>query len=118
MGRPELPQCACDYCLFHGIECDLLPCRSCELFQPGPSWANYLNRAHWKTTRIKKLLSVNQCEICGSQDNLQVHHKTYENIFCEPLEDLEVLCCRCHARVRMDRFRQTMWGCNNGHQIL
>lgn len=106
MGRPELTQCACDYCQFRGRECDLTPVRTCELFQPGGNWGRYLSRAHWKFKRAEKLLSVGQCEMCGSSENLHVHHKSYENLFCEDLEDLEVLCCRCHARERMTRFIQ------------
>lgn len=29
---------------------------------------------------------------------IEVHHKTYENIFNEKLEDLEVLCSNCHKK--------------------
>lgn len=39
------------------------------------------------------------CEVCGYKpwkNCLQVHHKTYENIYNEPLEDLILLCPNCH----------------------
>ena len=39
------------------------------------------------------------CEKCGYKPYkpcLQVHHKTYAHIYNEPLEDLELLCPRCH----------------------
>jgi 5-methylcytosine-specific restriction endonuclease McrA len=35
------------------------------------------------------------CQRCGDPAR-EVHHKTYERIFCEPLTDLEALCVRCH----------------------
>lgn len=39
------------------------------------------------------------CEACGYQPYkpcLQVHHRTYERIMNERLEDLILLCPRCH----------------------
>ena len=39
------------------------------------------------------------CERCGYRPwkpILQLHHKKYDHIFNEPLEDLELLCPRCH----------------------
>lgn len=38
------------------------------------------------------------CKICGSTRNLQVHHKTYAREGRERLNDLVVLCKRCHNR--------------------
>jgi len=35
----------------------------------------------------------NKCEECGDSDNLDVHHKKYEDI---KLSDLKVLCRKCH----------------------
>ena len=42
------------------------------------------------------------CENCGYSPYkpcLQVHHKTYERLFCEELEDLILLCPRCHKEI-------------------
>ena len=39
------------------------------------------------------------CEKCGYtpwRPCLQIHHKSYKNVFNEPLEDLILLCPRCH----------------------
>ena len=39
------------------------------------------------------------CEKCGYKPwkpNLQIHHLTYERIYNEPLDDLILLCPRCH----------------------
>ena len=104
MGRPEMPHCACDYCA-HLFDCDMIPQQSCPLFSPGFYWSRYLCLAHWKLIRAKKLIAVGErCELCGSTKNLHVHHLSYENIFQEELEDLQVLCCACHGRERMTRF--------------
>lgn len=106
MARPRLPECPCDYCDYI-FECNICPTSSCELFQPGFSWGNYLSRAHWRTIRVKKLLAVGeQCERCGSKALLQVHHKNYASLFNESLDDLEVLCAKCHAQERMTAYRK------------
>lgn len=73
-----------------------------------PDWyVEYLDSEHWQTLRQQKLLAVdNRCEKCGaypkrlpggSLGGLDVHHLTYERLWNEPLDDLEVLCVRCHA---------------------
>lgn len=36
------------------------------------------------------------CEACGSPDELEVHHITYENLGTEQPQDLVVLCGQCH----------------------
>lgn len=105
MGRPRLPECPCDYC-FYIFECDSIPQSSCKMFQPGCSWGNYLSRAHWRMVRVKKLIAVGEkCEVCGTTKALQVHHASYENLFHESLDDLQVLCNKCHARIRMESYR-------------
>lgn len=110
MARPRLSECACDFCAFFNRECCLSPVRSCEFFQPGPGWGRYLSRAHWRTIRVKKLISVGEkCEICGADQSLNVHHNDYSNLFDEDLADLQVLCVKCHARIRMESYRQRRW---------
>lgn len=75
---------------------------------PTPDWyVEYLESEHWRQLRQRKLESVNhRCERCGAYSKraptgvlggLDVHHLTYERLRNEPLEDLEVLCVRCHA---------------------
>ena len=105
MGRPKLSHCACDYCA-HVFNCDMIPQCTCKLFKPGSNYPRYLCLSHWKLTRAAKLIeNGGYCELCGSRDNLHVHHLSHETIFCEKMEDLQVLCCRCHAKVRMIGFR-------------
>jgi hypothetical protein len=60
----------------------------------------YLSSAQWKKLKYRKLRSVGwKCERCGYKGykgQLHVHHKTYETKGSEDLNDLEVLCKRCH----------------------
>lgn len=38
------------------------------------------------------------CERCGSTDDLEVHHKTYDRLGNEADDDLCVLCEECHEK--------------------
>lgn len=40
-------------------------------------YKDYLKSTHWKNKRQEKLSDVEWCQVCGSTDNLQVHHKRY-----------------------------------------
>ena len=65
-----------------------------------PEYKKYLNSKEWKKLRQQKLKSVgSKCEECGchvSDCRLVCHHKHYDSIFEEELDDLEVLCSKCH----------------------
>jgi 5-methylcytosine-specific restriction endonuclease McrA len=60
--------------------------------------AAYMKTTKWKKKRKAKLDQVGRrCERCGSvTGRIDVHHKTYERLGNERLEDLIVLCVRCH----------------------
>lgn len=60
----------------------------------------------WRDIRAIMLDIYNhKCDTCGSPNNLQVHHKTYERFGGDELvTDLQVLCKNCHARVHGRRF--------------
>lgn len=59
----------------------------------------YLNSDKWRSKRRKVLQRAGyRCEICGKQAT-QVHHKTYERIFCERLSDLQAVCGSCHMEI-------------------
>jgi len=56
----------------------------------------YLQSPEWADIRFHMLSAFPKCQRCDSKFGLQVHHKTYKNIFKEEPEDLEVLCKACH----------------------
>jgi hypothetical protein len=62
------------------------------------SYAEYLNTEHWKELKIRKLYSntKHSCYSCNSMDRLELHHRTYERIGHEWLNDLIWLCRTCH----------------------
>jgi len=69
-------------------------------------YANYLQSEHWRKLRREFIeASGNKCERCeiprwlaeiAYDQDLHVHHKSYANLGNESLDDLEVLCRRCH----------------------
>ena len=63
-------------------------------------YEDYLLSDHWQKKRLKALEKAeHKCERCGTTERLQVHHLSYKNLGCEPLEDLQVLCHKCHAEL-------------------
>lgn len=60
----------------------------------------YYQSPEWKQIRQQKLKEAGYvCELCGSAINLRVHHLTYDHFGCEPLDDLLVVCEKCHTRL-------------------
>lgn len=60
----------------------------------------YLLSPEWKAKRKQALQHYGKkCCRCHRTKNLQIHHKTYINIFNEPVEDLMVLCKRHHEEI-------------------
>lgn len=63
----------------------------------GEWYQEYLKTDHWKVKKTKALERAHyRCENCGSNEHLQVHHRTYERIGEEEPDDLCVLCEDCH----------------------
>lgn len=59
----------------------------------------YLQSPEWKwRAEEAKLAANNQCALCTSSTNLNVHHRTYDRVGYERLSDLIVLCRVCHRR--------------------
>lgn len=62
-------------------------------------YKHYLKSDKWQQKRLLVLMRDKfRCALCGSKKSLQVHHRTYEHIFNEPLSDLITLCRKCHKR--------------------
>lgn len=64
------------------------------------TYQSYMHSPQWKRKRRKAFAFYgNKCNCCGSTESLQVHHKTYDNLYREPLTDLEILCSGCHRNL-------------------
>ena len=63
-------------------------------------YKEYLKSDHWQQKRIDALDHYgNSCVLCGSQDNINVHHRNYNNLGHENIKtDLIVLCKLCHEK--------------------
>ena len=64
----------------------------------------YMKSRHWRAKRIQYMKSPktsNDCAACNKryQSNFHLHHKTYERFGNEDLDDLVMLCERCHSDV-------------------
>lgn len=67
------------------------------------SYKAYLRSEHWRSTRERYRSSdvAEECYCCGAPDGLHLHHKTYERLGSETLDDLVWLCGRCHQLVHV-----------------
>lgn len=64
-------------------------------------YKEYLKTSYWKVTRERALRKAHyKCQLCNSNENLNVHHKTYEHKGSEirHMDDLIVLCQKCHSK--------------------
>ena len=61
----------------------------------------YLRSSEWQEKRQERLaLDNHKCAFCKSTENLNVHHRTYENLGNEDVRhDLVTLCKKCHKEV-------------------
>jgi hypothetical protein len=68
-------------------------------------YAAYLASSHWQQLRKEYLDEASECEKCAIprwfaeiayDQDLHLHHLSYQNLGKEGLEDLQVLCRRCH----------------------
>ena len=71
------------------------------------TYEKYLNSPAWQVKRDAVMdRNGGQC-VCGA-DATEVHHKNYDNIGKEPLEELVALCEDCHKRVHTLREQYVM----------
>jgi hypothetical protein len=74
------------------------------------SSAAYHQSRHWKSTRRRQISLVGACELCGSQERLEIHHLHYGTLGRErPGADLQTLCSPCH-RTEIHADKATSWG--------
>lgn len=67
----------------------------------------YLWSDHWRALRrqVKKVRG-RLCAGCKKARHKVVHHKTYERLGAESLEDLELLCQECHKTLHVGLLRR------------
>ena len=69
-----------------------------------PEYPNYLKSPAWHTKKAQVLERDGyRCALCNTEDDLEVHHRNYDNIGKEPLSDLTSLCRSCHQRYENDK---------------
>ena len=63
-----------------------------------PLYQEYMRSEEWKEKK-QIILERDQrwCQLCGDENNLHVHHLTYNRVGDEALFDLVTLCSHCHA---------------------
>lgn len=57
-------------------------------------YAQYLRSEHWADVKARQ--PKTPCRLCGSEENLHLHHQTYESLGNEAPDDLAWLCRPCH----------------------
>jgi 5-methylcytosine-specific restriction endonuclease McrA len=64
-------------------------------------YKSYINSHEWNIKAYAaKTLTYFKCQRCGKRGypgSLDAHHRHYDTLFNERIEDIEVLCRRCHA---------------------
>lgn len=65
---------------------------------PATQYQNYLHSAQWKKKRAEVFAQFGQhCAVCPETEGLEVHHRTYDRLGYEDVNDLTVLCRKHHA---------------------
>lgn len=75
------------------------------------SYAEYLASALWEHNRLR-VRGPRQCWVCGSKDDINVHHRTYASLGDEKPRHLLRLCRSCHHALH-ELVRDTqiaLWG--------
>lgn len=68
------------------------------------NYSKYLESDNWKKIREQVLQRDNhKCTVCGTTDNLVIHHISYDNIGNEKIEDLITVCEKCHNEIHSTR---------------
>src|ERR1022692_4073283 len=68
-----------------------------ELRMDTSAYHEYLQSDKWKSLRLLCLTRDQyRCRVCNESEHLEVHHRTYERIGQEQLDDLTTLCDKCH----------------------
>lgn len=81
-------------------------------------YKHYLKSLHWKEFRKDYFKRYDRvCSVCGSKNQVQLHHKTYSKLWHEEFTDVVALCKICHSIehghfkqiLKLKRKRPEMW---------
>ena len=79
------------------------------------NYLSYLRSVEWREKRKEFLELVdNECQECGSKEDLQVHHLNYANVGYETEDDVEVLCKSCHEDKELEKGTDLDYGDDYG----
>lgn len=71
------------------------------------TYVKYINSAEWREKSRIWRMEEGKCELCGSTDRLQCHHKHYRTLGKEKRSDIQVVCYNCHCkRHGVDEFKK------------
>lgn len=64
-------------------------------------YKDFLRTPYWKTIVLRKKFIDGKCTCCGSTNDLECHHKTYEHHGDERhyMNELTTLCKSCHNKI-------------------
>jgi 5-methylcytosine-specific restriction endonuclease McrA len=63
-------------------------------------YKQYLRSPEWQKKRVAVIHRAKGiCERCGKWPIVNIHHKTYDRLGHELLEDLEGVCLKCHEEL-------------------
>lgn len=74
-------------------------------------YGQYLRSQQWDLIRRRvRAKYKNTCQECFKAGKVEIHHKTYERIGAERIDDLVALCPSCHKALHAGEMRQRMAG--------
>ena len=59
----------------------------------------YLKSEYWRGVTLRVRSNRKCCEVCGRDNNLEVHHLNYSCLFVERDTDLKLVCHLCHLEI-------------------
>lgn len=67
------------------------------------NYTKYLQSKHWQRVKERYMKSKRpkRCYLCGTTENLHLHHRTYKRLGQEYLRDLTMLCAKCHSEIHV-----------------
>lgn len=76
-----------------------------QVYVPKGGYHDYIKSDLWKSKSRAMRAYFKTCAICNSTKKLCVHHKHYETVGCEGIEDLTVLCGDHHWEYEEKRIK-------------